>query len=209
MYFVLGRDQLITPVWLTVCNALVYALTTFLAIWIPTRFFKMKRPTRNEIGLKGYPTWADIGLAPAGFVVYFVLAAILITIFSYFPFFNADEAQELGYSFLNSGIDRLVAFFALCIVAPIAEEIVFRGWLYDRLRTAIPNKRVSLFLSILLVSTLFGIMHGQWNVGVNVFALSVVLCGLREVTGTIYSGILLHILKNAVAFAFVYIFNMS
>ena len=52
-------------------------------------------------------------------------------------------------------------------------------------------------------------MHGQWNVGVNVFAMSIVLCTLREITGTIYAGILLHMLKNTIAFVLVYIVGMG
>lgn len=208
LYFLIGRERLTTPVWTTVANALVYLISTILIIWIPVRFFKKKRPSREDLGLKDLPTWTDIGLAPVGLIVYLILATVLIAIFSSFPFFDATQAQELGYNIVN-GFDRIVAFFALCIVAPIAEEIVFRGWLYAKLRNLIPGKRLSLILSILLVSILFGIMHGQWNVGVNVFAMSVVLCALREVTGTIYSGILLHIIKNTIAFALVYVLGMG
>ena len=59
--------------------------------------------------------------------------------------------------------------------------------------------------AVLITSLVFGVMHFQWNVGVNVFALSVVLCVMREVTGTIYAGILLHMLKNGVAFYLLYV----
>jgi membrane protease YdiL (CAAX protease family) len=64
---------------------------------------------------------------------------------------------------------------------------------------------ISVIASSLLVSLLFGVVHLQWNVGVNVFALSIVLCSLREITGTIYAGILLHMLKNGVAFWLLYV----
>jgi membrane protease YdiL (CAAX protease family) len=209
LYFILGKELLLTPVWMTVCNALIYALALFLIIWVPVKFFKKKALSRDEIGLHDLPTWADIGLAPAGFVVYLILSVILILIFQNFPFFDINQEQELGYEMLNGGFDRIIAFLALCIIAPIAEEIIFRGWLYAKLRNLIPGKKLSLILSILVVSVLFGILHGQWNVGVNVFAMSIVLCALREVTGTIYSGILLHIIKNTVAFLMIYVFGMS
>ncbi len=205
LYFLLGRDLLMTPVWLTVTNALIYALALFLIIWVPVKFFKKKKMSRTDLGLGGLPTWSDIGLSLVGFVAYLVLASIFVAIFSNFSFFDAEQAQDLGYQMLSSGFDRIVAFFALCLVAPVAEELIFRGWLYAKLRTKIPGKHLSLILSILLVSVLFGLLHGQWNVGVNVFAMSIVLCGLREVTGTVYSGILLHILKNTIAFVLVYI----
>lgn len=204
LYFLVGLERLKLPVWTTICNALIYAVATFLIIYVPVKFFKKPRLSRTDLGLTGLPTWTDILLAPVGFVIYLLLAAALIAIFSHFPFFDASQTQELGYH-LTSGLDRVVAFFALCLIAPVAEELIFRGWLYAKLRALLPGKRLSLILSCLLVSLAFALLHGQWNVGVNVFAMSLVLCGLREVTGTIYSGILLHILKNTIAFVLVYL----
>lgn len=164
---------------------------------------KFLKTDREELGLKGMPTWTDIGLAPVGFVVYFLLAAGLTWVFSLFTWFDAGQAQEIGFNLYLSGTDRMLAFVILVVVAPVVEEIIFRGWLYGKMRSTLLAKlsdRWSMAISILLVSILFGIVHGQWNVGVNVFALSVVLCALREVTGTIYSGIILHVIKNFVAF---------
>ena len=99
-----------------------------------------------------------------------------------------------------SGGEKIIAFLVLVVAAPIVEEIIFRGWLYGKLRA-----RLNAVVSVLIVSVLFGIMHFQWNVGVNVFALSVVLCILREITGTIYAGILTHMIKNGIAFYLLYV----
>ena len=208
LYFLIGYERLSTPVWTTLANALVYSLSLFLIIFLPRKILKKSLPSREELGLKNLPTWIDIGLAIAGFIIYFVLATVLVQLFSIFPFFDASEAQDVGFNVLNSGLDRLVALVALVIVAPVFEEIIFRGWLYGKLRDKIP-KRYSLVLSILITSLTFALLHGQWNVGVNVFAMSIVLCALREITGTIYSGILLHILKNGIAFALLYIVNIG
>ena len=107
---------------------------------------------------------------------------------------------------MNYG-EKLISFFCLAIITPIIEEIIFRGWLYDRLKVLLP-KKYSTFLAILIVSVLFGFIHGQWNVGVNVFTL-IIVCLLREITGTVYAGILVHILKNTIAFCLVYVFGFS
>lgn len=203
MAFIL-RDKLSNPVWTTIYEALFYAITLFFTIFIPWKIFKTWSTNRTELGLRSLPTWTDIGLAIVGFVVYAILASLLIKIFSNFPFFDMNQAQETGYDIYIDGINRLIAFVALVIIAPIAEELIFRGWLYGKLRNTITGK-LSIVLSMLLVSILFGILHGQWNVGVNVFAMSIVLCAMREITGTIYGGILLHILKNAVAFYIVFV----
>ena len=89
--------------------------------------------------------------------------------------------------------------------------MIFRGWLYGKLREKMSesmSEAASIVISSLLVSVLFGTIHMQWNVGLNVFALSLVMCGLREVTGTIYAGILLHMLKNGLAFYLLYVIGI-
>ena len=195
MRIILG-DAFDSPLWMAVYTATIYVLTLFLVIFVPKKIKKLKLATsRDELGLKDLPRWRDIGLAAAGFVVYFVLAGLLVALFSLFPWFDPDEVQDIGFAGLANMPERILALISLVFVAPIAEEIIFRGWLYDKLRS-----RVGIWLAILLVSVLFGLAHGTWNVGINVFALSVVMCLIRELTGTIYGGMILHILKNAVAF---------
>ena len=82
----------------------------------------------------------------------------------------------------------------------IAEEFIFRGYLFGKLRNNIP-----LCVVIFNTSVLIGAIHGKWNVGVDTFALSIVMCSFREVTGSIWAGVLLHMLKNSVAFYFLFI----
>ena len=167
---------------------------------------------REELGLRDTPTWTDIGLAPVGFIVSLIIAAGLTAVFNAFPWFDANEAQTLGFSnYLAPGFDRIVGFFTLVVIAPIAEEIIFRGWLYGKIRERLNGKLADIWgiiLSSLIVSVLFGIIHLQWNVGVTVFALSLVLCTLREITGTIYAGILTHMIKNGVAFYLIYVLGV-
>jgi len=202
MLWLLGPEKLQLPVWNAVYSAIVYALALCLIIFVPYKILKKEKTNREELGLLGWPTWTDIGLAPIGFVASLLVAQVFTALFSFFPWFDASEAQDVGFNYLATGSDRALAFLALVVIAPIAEEIIFRGWLYGKLR-----REFSMPLAIFLTSLLFGIVHGQWNVGVTVFAMSIVLCGLREVTGTIYSGILLHMIKNGVAFYLLYIIS--
>lgn len=191
-----------SPVTNTVFSVVSYLLAIMIIIVLPPRIFKNKltKPSRESLGLKGLPTWTDIGLAPVGYVVSILLATGLTALFKFFPWFNAAETQDLGYSPYIMGFDRGLAFVMLAIIAPIAEEIIFRGWLYGKLRIKIPK-----WVAILITSFLFGLIHLQWNVGVTVFCMSVVTCTLREVTGTIYAGMLVHMLSNGVAFFLVYV----
>jgi len=183
-----------------VLAAAVYLLTLLIVIGVPW-LVRRVRTTREDIGLTRLPSWMDIVLPLPGFVIYFFVAAILAYIASVtFPGFNADQVQETGFSQLTNNFEYILAFVTLIIVAPLAEEVLFRGYLYGWLR-----KKMPIWLAMLLTSALFGFLHGQWNVGINVFALSLVLCSLREVTGSIWAGILLHMLKNGLAFYLLFI----
>ena len=231
MLWLLGVSTFTQPVWTAVYSAVSYVLAMALIIWIPPRVIAKwatknsstskksasktvvaKKISREDLGLTEWPTWTDIGLGPVGFIASTLLAAGLIYAFTLFPWFNAEEVQDVGFSVYMSGGDRIIAFFTLVVVAPIAEEIIFRGWLYGKIRGALHNKipeQYNILLSILIVSVLFGAIHLQWNVGVNVFALSVVACALREVTGTIYAGILAHMIKNGIAFYLLYVLGLG
>lgn len=218
MAWILSED-IQKPVWTLVYYILTYALTLTLVILVPPRLVQSyhkhsdkKHPrlakqleselatTPTSIGMQHAPTFVDIGLAPVGYILYCVLATVLTAVMSAFAWFNADQAQDVGFSYFITNIDRIIAMLAIVFIAPIAEEIVMRGWLYGKVRD-----KWNIPVSIILVSLLFALLHGQWNVAVSTFALSVILCGLREITGTIWSGMLLHILSNGIAFYLLYV----
>jgi len=201
------------PVFLSVVAALIYVLALLLVVGLPLKL-RGDRTTKEELGIKRLPTWLDIVFAPAGFIVYMLLAGILLAaITALIPGFNPDEAQDVGFENLNKYYEYILAFTTLVIVAPIAEEVLVRGYLYGKLR-----KVLSAFSTILITAILFALLHlgigsteqggftvTQWNVALNILPLGIVLAVLRETTGSIWAGVLLHMLKNGVAFYFLFV----
>lgn len=61
-------------------------------------------------------------------------------------------------------------------------------------------KKSVMLASAIFVSSIFGLVHGQWNVAIDTFALSMVLIALYEKTQNLWACIGLHALKNFVAF---------
>lgn len=188
-----------SSVFTAVYSAVVYLIIFAGIYFIPKYLFKQKI-SKKDTGISGLPTWTDIGLGFAGLIIAMILSGIITAIAtSIFPNFNANETQDVGFSNLSQNYQYLTAFFALVVIAPIAEELVFRGVIYSKMR------EVSPWLAIILVSLMFGAAHGQWNVGITTFTMSVIMCLIREkLTDTIWAGIILHMLKNAIAFYFLF-----
>lgn len=229
MIMIIGQEDFLNPLPTAIFSALSYILAFLMIILLPPLFNKLfeNRPNHTKenkgkvktrfvsmrtLGIDKWVTWTDIGLSIAGIVVYFILAAILLSIFSIFPWFNAEQTQNIGFNTNLYGLERMLAFLTLVVVAPIAEELIFRGYLYGKMRekfSQVTSEIWSVIISALLVSVVFGIVHMQWNVGVNVFAMSLVACALREYTGTIYAGILLHMIKNGLAFYFLFVLGIN
>lgn len=198
----MGESLVEKPVFVMGYQAVVYALSLAVSILLPRKVLKYKN-SRNELGLYGLPTWIDLLLGPVGLFVAMIGAGILLFVAQkLLPGVNWEEEQNVGFNMLFGVRDYLVAFFALVVAAPFCEEVLFRGWLYGKLRG-----RMSALPAILITSIAFGVAHMQWNVGVTVFVMSIVMCLLRELTGTIYAGLVVHILKNALAFYMLYVAN--
>lgn len=86
------------------------------------------------------------------------------------------------------------AFFLLdaIIVAPVLEELFFRGVCYRCLRT-----RFSIPTSVVWISSLFALGHVSPSSMPHTFFLSAVLCTMFEKTGSIAPPVVVHVTVNA------------
>jgi len=198
--FGINLDSVNSAVLNSTVAALMYVLTLLIVIGLPW-LIKNKRTTLKDVGLNRLMSWFDILITPVGLVAYLILTLLLTMLATQlFPWFDVQQVQDTGFSQLGQRYEYILAFVTLVIIAPFAEETLFRGYLYGKLKKIIP-----FWVAILITSLLFGLAHGAWNVGVDTFALSIVLCLLREVTGGIWASILLHMTKNGIAFYVLFI----
>lgn len=112
-----------------------------------------------------------------------------------------EQTQDTGYNSVAGWGELLPVFLGLTIVAPVVEELLFRGFMFKGLR-----KKLTFWPSAIISSLLFAVLHLQLNVGVNVFFMALGACWLLEKTGSIYSSLALHMLKNLIAFALIFVF---
>lgn len=176
--------------WVQFALAISSALGVLLVLWM---FLKARHQNFSALGFKKLKL-SDFGWLAAVVVIYFILLTIGMAIASQIPGFNADQQQQIGYQG-GTSIELVVAFFGLVILPPLAEEMLFRGFMYRGLASRLPK-----ILAAIVTSLLFALVHFQWNVGVDVFILSMVLIFLYEKTKNLWMCVFLHAIKNGLAF---------
>jgi membrane protease YdiL (CAAX protease family) len=169
------------------------------------------RPGLRSIGIKK-PKWVDPLYGLAAFPIYYLVLVIAVLITqALVPSFNAGQAQDLGLNGRYGTVQLIFIFICLAGLAPLAEEILFRGFIYSSLK-----KAMSLWGAVLITSSLFAAGHlaeggssGPLYIGaIDTFILSLVLIYLREKTGRLWAGVTLHSLKNIIAFVSIFVIHV-
>ncbi len=194
------EDTLGNTLYYAATTVLVYSLVLLIIIGVPWKLRK-RGVSWADIGLGRGPKLTDFAWPIAGAVGYIIIASIITVAARYiFPDADYDQPQEIGFEALSYQWEYVVVFVSLVIIAPFAEEIMFRGYLLGKLTKYIP-----VWLAIVLTAALFALAHGQFNIALDTFALGIVLGILRVSSGSLWPSIFLHMLKNGVAFYFLFV----
>lgn len=186
---IFGKKQVITP------EIVIGSIVQYLGIVILIVGFMIFRD-RNPIllfGLKwqGWPKGVLFALGS-------LLAAYPVIIFaaSVPHLFGAkSESQDIvQYLQTVTGFQhRVLLILMAAVVAPMAEETIFRGYLHGVLR-----KYAGRWPSILVVSLIFAAMHGHLPALVPLFILAVALSVVYECTGSLWAPMLMHATFNSI-----------
>jgi hypothetical protein len=153
-------------------------------------------PKREVFALRRPRSWRRaLGLALASLVAIYLASLAYTGILSLLGDYNASEEQGLVPDEWDP--DRaapFVAFFlAVTVLAPIVEELTYRGigfWL---------AQPYSVTFAVVLTGVLFGLTHGLL-IGLPVLAFFGIVVGwLRARTDSVYPGMLLHGTFNGIA----------
>ncbi|HSH55525.1 MAG TPA: CPBP family intramembrane glutamic endopeptidase, partial [Candidatus Limnocylindrales bacterium] len=159
------------------------------------------------------PGWRDAGIALVAIPFYAIGYGLVLTaITSLFPGINVDQEQQIGFDAARGILALTLTYISLAILPPLVEEITMRGFAYTSLR-----KRFRYLGAAIITSIIFAIAHLQvgsgapllWVAAIDTFVLSMVLCYMRERTGSLWPGIFLHGLKNSVAFFALFVFHLA
>lgn len=208
-----GWSQNIASNWLqnSVYAQFFYVLLAeILTVGLIFCFIYWRKGKLSSLGLKR-PKIMDIPYALTGLLIYYPTYIVAALIAGAFLGVNLNQTQAIGFSGTSySDWQLVIVFISLVVLPPLAEEIMFRGFLFSGLKKKLPVIWAALFTSLLfavphlLESGSGGLL---WIAGIDTFILSLVLCWLRQATGRLYAGMGLHALKNFIAFATIYLLH--
>ena len=130
---------------------------------------------------------ADLLLMGLGFGFFF---SALLTVFP-FPKFLIDSYRSSANT-LNEGNDQILALFSAALLAPVAEEIVFRGYMLNRLLGWFQEKE-----SVLITAVVFALCHVSPLWIAYAFLMGVLLAKVSIEEDNIAYSIALHVGFNA------------
>ena len=107
-----------------------------------------------------------------------------------FPQWLDQYEKLLKTAGLDSSITLPMLLYSV-LLAPVCEELIFRGTTMHLARKAVP-----FWLANVMQAFLFGLFHMNWIQGIYAFALGLVLGYVCEKGGSIYYSIFLHFLFN-------------
>ena len=147
----------------------------------------------RDFGLRGTAFWRAVGLTIAVYVGLVVSAAL------WFQLVGTPGDEEVLDSL---GVDRstlllVLGAIAVCVFAPLGEELLFRGFMFPALRN-----RLGVAAAALATGALFGLLHSFSSPPEALVPLAIfggLLCLLYQATGSLYPCIALHAINNSIA----------
>ncbi len=139
----------------------------------------------RRLGVRGFrPSalgWMFVALL--GYLAFAILYASLIV---------EPKQEDIAEGFGALPVQILL----IVILAPISEEVCFRGMLFGGLRERLPR-----IAAALISAAIFGLLHGLTGITAvpPLIAFGFVLALLYEKTGSVVPAILLHMMNNSVA----------
>jgi membrane protease YdiL (CAAX protease family) len=149
------------------------------------------------VGLRRGRLWPVVGLVTAGVWIGFAVnIAYSITTYALKVKVPDTNAKLLSAS-VKSPIGLIAVFLLLAVIAPVAEEILFRGVVFSGLRDSWGEG-----WAILVSSVLFGVIHLQPLVMIPTAILGLLLAKVFSVTRSLWASIALHSAYNATIMLF-------
>lgn len=178
---------------------IVGAIFSLLLIAIVLSFLILRaRNPLDLFGLRGVGfthnlSAACVGLLAAMPAVYFIHSLCLLLLGA-----DAEPQPLLQFLAQNSSLqDRLLLIVTALVLAPVAEELIFRGYVFGVLR-----RYTGRWWAMVVSALVFSAIHAHIPSLAGLFVLAVALTLVYEGTGSLWAPILMHSLFNGITVVF-------
>ncbi len=162
---------------------------------------RSSRPAARDFGFRRVSLARGLGAGALGAIAYYGLTAVYASLFK---LHGTDKLpSDLGVNHSTAAL--IAASVFVCVIAPVAEEFFFRGFIFGALRrlpVSVAGRDLGPWIAALLTGILFGLAH-LGSAGLQYLVplgfLGFVLCIMRWRTGSLYPGMALHSANNALA----------
>ena len=169
-------------------NMIVNILLSEAMLIVPTFFMLLfSKDKITEVLSIRKMKWSTV----CGVVAFTMAASPLITLVNLVSQLFVDNTVSANSDqFLSLHPLLLIVFVG--ILAPVCEEVVFRGAIFGGYK-----KEGNVFKAVLASGILFGLLHMNINQASYALVIGLLLGFLVEATGSIFSSILFHVLVNS------------
>jgi hypothetical protein len=157
------------------------------------------RPLARPLALLGLRPFrpSALGIMLGTLVAYYIVAGLFASLVLKPD--QEDIGGELGVG-NPSIVIAVTAVLMIVLLAPVAEELFFRGFVFAGLRT-----RWSLWPAAITSGLIFGLVHAPTGITtvVPLATLGFALCWLYDRTGSLWPCVIAHMINNGLALAVV------
>lgn len=185
-------------------TGLVYSIIALDGVLLGVVYLRIVHPgvlSWPQLGLTTSKFWDRVALG-VGIGILVVVGSALIEAALRAVGINQTQ-EEMFAGVRNATLPQFVGvLLAGAVIAPIAEEIFFRGYVFTAAR-----RTYGLAPAFILSALLFAIAHLNLQAFVPIFLIGLVFCYVYWRTGSLVPSMIAHVLNNALALISLYFFG--
>jgi membrane protease YdiL (CAAX protease family) len=153
----------------------------------------------SSFGFRRAALWRAVGIVALAAFCYFIATDVYAALLA----LHGREQLPTGLGSTSDTAAMIGVGVFVTVIAPICEEFFFRGFLFGVLRSWLAPRAWGTWVAAIITGILFGAAHfgsASAKYLVPLAFLGFVLCIVRWKTGSLYPGMALHSINNALAF---------
>ena len=181
-----------------------YALGSLLALAIIYGFVRLRGGSWQTLGIRGSKISTALFVIFVGIVGYYIGATTVFALSEWLlPQVDLDAQQDIPFQPVD-GLELGLTFIAIVVLAPVVEEVLFRGFLLPAF-----NRVMRLPFAVILVSIIFALLHPPLSAMLAIGIFSILLCWAYIKSKSLWPPILLHALQNSIAFTLLFVLDIQ